>query len=560
MGSHVQAILRCKGIDEMTLDKTLRALGVLNLAAALMLGGCGSDDGGDEDGAVTMDGGTDSATPVDGDVEDASDSAVAVDAAADGSTPTVADTDIVLVRLNADGTVDNTYGTDGVARVSLGSNADTVYGIDIHRDATHADKVVIFGTRNTTTSNDSARVTARVLADGSSLDTTFATAGVHAFSIPGVADSARNGTVLADGTILSSGYSPVPTNVGTMTSNRVVLIRLSATGAPIASFGANGIANVNPFAATQPNVEHGMAEAYGAAVLENGTIVTTGYGRVTSMVDAVAQVNFSFTANGLLNEAGWPGFAPAPPYMPVAGAGVVHPYPSFEARGRNVVGLPGNAGLFVGSANGRTAGTNKDIMVSVIDVAGNPTTIPVTGANVAETENAAHVLAITGGEDFSDEACFGAATDPDGAFAVIAGYRQGTVGGVAQDTDGVLGIFTIEETGGVTTGLTLTSLEAKAASTTENDHFRTATIYNPAQGTTRIFVSGFIGANPMGGTDTRRMLVGCFEDTGAVCADFGTNGFVEITTARDAVGLAVDSTGRVIVAGTVTRQVPVVTP
>jgi uncharacterized delta-60 repeat protein len=94
---------------------------------------------------------------------------------------------------------------------------------------------------------DQDRYVWRLNADGT-LDTTFGTGGFHTFDIPnGTAtlalnDNSRFGRVLSDGSIVASGY----TNVAGR--NQVVLVKLLGTGAPDTSFSGDGIVRLAPFA------------------------------------------------------------------------------------------------------------------------------------------------------------------------------------------------------------------------------------------------------------------------------------------------------------------------
>lgn len=124
---------------------------------------------------------------------------------------------------------------------------------------------------------DADRWITRVSADTLAFDTTFH--GGTPYSVDadgkGFADNARRGSVLADGSIVSSGY----TSFGQGLGNHVVLVRLLATGQPDPAFGFGttaptpGQTKINPFVAVG-----GFAEAYAVAQEPSGRYVTTGYG------------------------------------------------------------------------------------------------------------------------------------------------------------------------------------------------------------------------------------------------------------------------------------------
>jgi len=549
-----------------------RLLASLALASAAV--GCGDDcptpgemDSGVEmDSSVETDSGTDSGT----------------DAGTDAG---VANKDIVVVRLTTSGAIDTTYGTNGVAVIDFGSGADTLNGLDIHTDASNVDKVVLFGGRTLSGANDksTARIIGRVLANGSGLDTSFAgpgsdtsdtkpLPGTHQFNLTGLNDNSKHGHVLPDGTIIAPGYTSQPTHVGMMSTNRIILVRLQANGAPMASFGVNGLVNVNPYDPGVPaNEGIGFAEAYSITVRSNGTFVTTGYGLMSAktLTDPTmpsvspsigpAQIMTAFLADGSLDTT-FGGGNVENPSGPIAAADattVVHPNRlldhdtnattpplSLESRGRNIATLPGDAILAVGSSNEYTTGTSseKDIMLSVLDVDGNPTAIGFTGHENTTDTTGGRRLEVEGGADYSDEACFGVAVAPSGDFAALACYRASSVAG--NDTDAVIGIVDIDQAVDPI-ALERNSLKAFEMSTTENDRFDVVAISSDS---TKIYAAGYTFVSGV-----QQMAVACFQPSdGSVCSGFGTNGFVVIPNGTAVNGIAIDSAGRILVGGTAT--------
>ena len=157
-----------------------------------------------------------------------------------------------MVRLNADGTLDPSFGEDGVQQLDLSVDVDgvgdTVWGVD--RDA--QGRVVVFGaTKGTAPRVDRDRVVVRLTANGA-VDTSFATEGIYTLNIANLNENARNGQVLPDGKILAAGYTSQPTGVGTQAANSVVLLRLNSDGTPDDTFGVDGVVNDNPLKSAQP--------------------------------------------------------------------------------------------------------------------------------------------------------------------------------------------------------------------------------------------------------------------------------------------------------------------
>lgn len=548
-------------------------LRVIGLASAIALGAVGAGCG--DDGETNE---TDSGTQNDSGIE--TDSGTVTDAGSDEDASTETDAgptdagvqvkDIVVIRLTPAGAVDEAYGTDGQAVVDIGSANDVVTGLSIHREAANLDKVVVFGNRTSPAMNatDTARFITRLTANGSGIDTAGFAAGatppgIHVFNLAGLNDGAKHGHVLPDGSIIASGYTSQPSHVGSMSANRIILVRLAANGTPVNTFGSKGILNANPFD-LGPTIEHGFAEAYGVSVIDHGGDVygfaTTGYGRVNAdSAIQVAQISTLFTSTGAL-DATWTGTTLG--MQP--GTAVVHPSRSvdhdmdpspaspplsFEARGRNIATLPGNAVLAVGSANYSSSSSSnahqKDILVAAISPTGSTTSITIGGGAtdvVTEDANGGARLRIGGQVGYSDEACFGVDVSPDGNFVAIACYRAQ----MGVDTDAVLGIFSIQkDVGGVATGLTLVSLEALDLSATENDRIDVVAF---SRDSSRLYAAGYTTVGMV-----QQMAIVCKDTTGAACTGFGTNGVVLLPASTAVNGITVDSMGRILVAGSITR-------
>ncbi|WP_437500720.1 delta-60 repeat domain-containing protein [Sorangium sp. So ce1099] len=298
---------------------------------------------------------------------------------------TAPDADIAVVRFNADGTLDTAFGTDGVAVVDLGAGegntGDMLWGVD--RDAD--DGLVLFASKKAADRADRDRAIVRLTADGD-LDTTFATEGVHTLDVDGLnlGDNPRNGFVQTDGKIFSSGY----TNVGGR--NQIVLLRLNADGTPDTTFSSDGVVRLAPFPL-------GMAEAYGAARQSDGKYVTTGYGRAEES-GAVDLVSFRVTAAGGF-DASWG-----------VGGGIVLDVAGENDRGRNLLALPDDRVVMVGSAAPATG--NVDAMIAVFER---------NGAADTRFDPSGHRLYSF---ERSDDSLYGVALSPDGAWLAAAGYRS----------------------------------------------------------------------------------------------------------------------------------------
>ena len=231
----------------------------------------------------------------------------------------------------------------------------TSWGIGLDKSNAASPKIVVFASgapakaANVAEQRiDNDRWITRVDADTLAFDTTFNGGAPFSTDVDGkgLSDGARRGVVLADGSIVSSGY----TSFGTGLGNHVVLIRLLANGTVDPAFGfgttAPGIpgqTKFNPFVASG-----GFAEAYSVARQSSGRYVTTGYGTSNFEVASknVDLVSFGVNADGLDPTYGKQGsFAWQSENDKGAGLGAA----PFTDRGRDIAVLPDDRTVHVGA-------------------------------------------------------------------------------------------------------------------------------------------------------------------------------------------------------------------
>jgi uncharacterized delta-60 repeat protein len=229
---------------------------------------------------------------------------------------------------------------------------NTSWGIGVDRRDTAEPKIVVFasGAPLKPTSGDQRvdndRWVARVKYSDLTADPTFNNGKAFSTDIGDLhtSDNARRGIVLADGTIISAGYTSI-SGVG-----HIVLLRLKPDGTLDTSFGANalpGQLKLNPFA---PN---GSAEAYAVTRQSSGRIVTTGYGNshFDTPTIAVDMMTSGWKDDGLDPTFGRQGsFAIQSETDPAAGIGSgVNPNTINRDRGRDVVALPDDRLVYAGA-------------------------------------------------------------------------------------------------------------------------------------------------------------------------------------------------------------------
>lgn len=254
-------------------------------------GADGNSDG-TPDGVVNLDLGT------------SSDDAKAVAIQADGkivvagnSTPTGGSSNVVLARLNANGTLDATFGADGnadgtpdgVVQVSFGNGDDAVDAIAIQLDG----KIVVAGDTTSNSGGSQNMMVARVNANGS-LDATFGAGnadgtpdGVVSISLGDGNDEAKAVAIQADGKIVIAGNT-----VGSDDSSNIAVARLNSDGSLDVTFGA-GNADNTPNGVVAISLSNGDDKAKAVALQADGKILVGG---VTVAADnssnvAVARLN-----------------------------------------------------------------------------------------------------------------------------------------------------------------------------------------------------------------------------------------------------------------------------
>ena len=139
-----------------------------------------------------------------------------------GGTGIASSIEIGVSRLNTDGTVDTTFGTDGVTIINSGWIKSFVYDMDVQPDG----KIVLAGYRWNNETGDFLMV--RLNEDGS-LDDSFGTNGV-AIIDNGETEVAESFTILPDGKFIISGY----------VFDDFTMVRINNDGSVDTTFGNNG--------------------------------------------------------------------------------------------------------------------------------------------------------------------------------------------------------------------------------------------------------------------------------------------------------------------------------
>jgi uncharacterized delta-60 repeat protein len=220
------------------------------------------------------------------------------------------DRDAYVLRLNANGTLDTTFGDVGtpgihflplntgtvVTNATTGaktlSGADAQWGLNVLADKSI---IVTAATRSYgaelvvgTPRSDTDFAVIKLTENGAQ-DTTFGlgASGVYTLDVANAGASVRNASILPDGKLIVTGYS---TFNGTQ---RPVVFKLLANGSALdTSFGVLGVFS---------DAVGTAGEAYGALLQSDNKLVTVGYGRATAANTTSDFLSIRLTTGGLLD-------------------------------------------------------------------------------------------------------------------------------------------------------------------------------------------------------------------------------------------------------------------
>ncbi len=202
-------------------------------------------------------------------------------------------TDICLTRYNTDGSLDNSFGVNGVVITDIDSSSNFAQSIAIQPDG----KIVVAGfTYNSVTGNDYLLL--RYNSNGS-LDTTFNSTGFVVTAIDSLQDIAKKIVVQPDGKLVVAGYTLTYIDYNQYYSYYdFAIVRYNSDGSLDNSFGTNGIVTTS--------ISDSSTDAVSDIALQSdGKIVVTGNSQIGFESDfAIARYNTdgsldsSFGSNG----------------------------------------------------------------------------------------------------------------------------------------------------------------------------------------------------------------------------------------------------------------------
>jgi uncharacterized delta-60 repeat protein len=185
--------------------------------------------------------------------------------------------DLIVCRFKTDGTIDTSFGTNGITTSSFTSGAyEQGFDIDVQSDG----KIVVAGRSSLNGLNSFLMV--RYKTNGT-LDNTFGTNGRTITSISGSMDEAHSLALTSDGKMIAGGFS------GDGTNRLFTVVRYKSNGVIDPTFGTNGIATTAI-----------GAKSVGEEVLiqSDGKIVMGGYSDVNPRAFALARFKNTISTIG----------------------------------------------------------------------------------------------------------------------------------------------------------------------------------------------------------------------------------------------------------------------
>ncbi|HYV92540.1 MAG TPA: T9SS type A sorting domain-containing protein [Chitinophagales bacterium] len=188
--------------------------------------------------------------------------------------------DFILVRYNTDGSVDSSFGDEGIVITSFGDYTDS-YGRSLALQANG--KIVMVGSSYDSNNSPNYAI-ARYNTDGS-LDSSFSADGLLTFDFDGESDEAHAIAIQTDGKMVVAGYSRLDS--AQLTQNNFSIARIDTDGTLDVSFSGDG-KNVTDF-----NSQNDHAACI--AIQNDNKIVVGGYSRYGDQDFELARYNSNGT-------------------------------------------------------------------------------------------------------------------------------------------------------------------------------------------------------------------------------------------------------------------------
>lgn len=194
--------------------------------------------------------------------------------------------DFAIVRYNADGTLDNSFSTDGKVTTAIGTSDDFIYAVAIQTDG----KIVVAGSSKNTSTDYAV---ARYNSDGT-LDNSFGSGGFLTTQIGTSTDVAYSLAIQSDGKIVVAGYSRNSTGAYDFSA-----ARYNSDGSLDNNFSTDGV--------VMTDFSTNRDEGHSVAIQTDGKIIIGGWssnsaGSLTSM--GILRYNSNGTLDNTFSKDG----------------------------------------------------------------------------------------------------------------------------------------------------------------------------------------------------------------------------------------------------------------
>jgi uncharacterized delta-60 repeat protein len=192
--------------------------------------------------------------------------------------------DYAVTRLNTDGSLDTTFGTNGMVTVAPGGAGGRAFGVVVQSDG----KIVLAGGING--GNYYSQVALVRLTSSGALDSTFGTNGAVETNLTGSYEQASGVALQSDGKLVVSGYVS-PAGVFPPVYD-FALLRYNTDGTLDSTFGSGGIVTTDLGASDQ---------ALGVAVQSDGMILVSGVTNTSLATSTAKSVLARYLPDGTLD-------------------------------------------------------------------------------------------------------------------------------------------------------------------------------------------------------------------------------------------------------------------
>ena len=205
-----------------------------------------------------------------------------------GTTSNETSADFAVIRLNEDGSFDNSFSNDGIAIIDFGTN-DYGRAVALQEDG----KIILAGYTGAADEWNRDLAVCRLNTDGTP-DNTFGSNGKVIFDVNWESDDWMNDVTVYNGNIFASGYSY--SSSGNREEENVVVVKMNESGQIDNSFGDQGVAMI-----ALPTLYQVYVPGSKLAINENGIYVAaTRSDSWSRNISDIALINFLH--NGYPNE------------------------------------------------------------------------------------------------------------------------------------------------------------------------------------------------------------------------------------------------------------------